>query len=92
MPGTGRYIARAEPAVSTVDASRPKYPPSSFRMGAYYLLRMIERSGGNLMYALASYNAGPGNVRAAGGIPDIPETQAYVPRVIDFYRQLGGVA
>ena len=27
---------------------------------------------------LASYNAGPGAVAAAGGVPDFPETQAYV--------------
>ena len=31
-------------------------------MGATYLSRMIRRSDGNLVYALASYNAGPGNL------------------------------
>lgn len=97
MPGTGAHIARIEPAVSAQDAARPKYPPSSYRMGAFYLLRMIERSAGNLVYALASYNAGPGNLDKwrrqfpnhghDAFIDAIPfeETRNYVRRVLGNY-------
>nr|WP_227993575.1 transglycosylase SLT domain-containing protein [Pseudactinotalea sp. HY160] len=35
-----------------------------------------------IKYALASYNAGPGRVLAAGGIPDIEETQNYVKKIM----------
>lgn len=61
MPGTARYVAKIEPSVSPEDASHLKHPIVSLRIGANYLMRMVERSGGNLVYALASYNAGPGN-------------------------------
>ncbi len=57
--------------------------------GARYLAWTIKEFG-SLELGLAAYNAGPGTVRAAGGIPNIEETQAYVPRVMDYYRRLGG--
>lgn len=40
--------------------------------------------------ALAAYNAGPGRVRRAGGIPRIRETQRYVKRVLALARAYGG--
>jgi soluble lytic murein transglycosylase-like protein len=59
--------------------------------GARYLAWTIDEFG-SIELGLAAYNAGPTRVREAGGIPEIEETQAYVPRVLDYYRQLGGVA
>lgn len=69
----------------------PRNPIENLRGGARYLAWTI-REFGSLELGVAAYNAGPNAVRNAGGIPDIPETRAYVPRVIDYYRQLGGVA
>ena len=34
----------------------------------------------------SGYNAGPGAVRRAGGVPNFPETQVYVQRVLKLYR------
>jgi soluble lytic murein transglycosylase-like protein len=31
---------------------------------------------------LAAYNAGPGRVRSAGGVPAIAETQNYVTQIV----------
>lgn len=62
MPGTAQWLETVEPAVSRDHAEHLTYPANSLRLGAYYLVRMLERSNGNVMYALASYNAGPGNV------------------------------
>lgn len=40
------------------------YKPSlNIRLGSQYLTNLIKRNEGNLIYALASYNAGEGNVR-----------------------------
>lgn len=69
----------------------PTDPIANLQGGARYLAWTI-REFGSLELGLAAYNAGPGTVRGAGGIPDIPETRAYVPRVMDYYRQLGGIA
>ena len=68
----------------------PWDPVQNLEGGARYLAWTI-REFGSTELGLAAYNAGPGRVREANGIPNIAETQAYVPRVLDYYRQLGGV-
>jgi soluble lytic murein transglycosylase-like protein len=45
-----------------------------------------------LVLSLAAYNAGPGAVRRAGGVPAYQETQNYVRKVISLYYQLSGAA
>ena len=40
------------------------------------------------MVALAAYNAGPGNVRKHGGIPDFDETKKYVKAASAYYKTL----
>ena len=37
---------------------------------------------GSYPLALAAYNAGPQTVRDKGGIPNYPETQAYIEKII----------
>ncbi|MGN6499104.1 MAG: lytic transglycosylase domain-containing protein [Tsuneonella sp.] len=71
MPGTARYLG--------VDAGDPF---ANLEGGARYLREQIDRFGGDLEKALAAYNAGPGRVEQAGGIPNIRETQAYVSAIM----------
>jgi len=44
--------------------------------------RQLDRFDGDVEKALAAYNAGPGRVAAAGGVPRIRETQTYVAAVM----------
>jgi len=51
--------------------------------GAQYLHNLMRRFDGDLMRALAAYNAGPAAVVHYGGVPPYPETQKYVAAVLD---------
>lgn len=57
-------------------------PLQSLNGGAKYLSQMMRRFGGDLQLALAAYNAGPGAVEKANGIPENGETPEYVKRVL----------
>jgi soluble lytic murein transglycosylase-like protein len=71
MPGTARYLG--------VDS---RDPFQNLEGGARYLREQLDRFGGNLEKALAAYNAGPGRVERAGGIPNIRETKQYVAAIM----------
>lgn len=71
MPGTARYLG--------VD---PRDPFANLEGGARYLREQLDRFGGDIEKALAAYNAGPGRVERAGGIPNIRETKQYVAAIM----------
>ncbi|OYX62344.1 MAG: transglycosylase [Sphingomonadales bacterium 32-64-17] len=71
MPGTARQLG--------VDASDPF---ANLEGGARYLREQLDRFDGDLEKALAAYNAGPGRVESAGGVPNIRETKAYVAAIM----------
>lgn len=56
-------------------------PQLNLEFGQDYLAAMKGVHGSDEL-ALASYNAGPGAVQKAGGIPAFPETQQYVQNVM----------
>ncbi|MFA6060825.1 MAG: lytic transglycosylase domain-containing protein [Taibaiella sp.] len=59
------------------------------RFGRDYLGAMLDRYDGDLNKALAAYNAGPGTVDKAGGVPNIPETQNYVKNILKTLNPIG---
>ena len=77
MPGTARDLGVADPFD----------PAQNVAGGGAYVAQMLARYD-DVRLALAAYNAGPGRVDRAGGIPAIPETQAYVDSVIDCFLAL----
>lgn len=60
-------------------------PVDNLEAGTRYISEMLELFEGDLILALAAYNAGPANVRRYGGVPPFPETQRYIDRVLKRY-------
>jgi len=97
MPATAEWVVSKEADLDTTLLSDLHEPRNSLQLGAYYLRRMIDRYDGNVVYALAAYNGGPGNVDTwrrnygDGSLEDfvetIPftETRNYVKRVLAHY-------
>ena len=71
MPGTARDLG--------VDSSDPF---ANLEGGARYLRQQLDRFDGDIERALAAYNAGPGRVIRANGVPRIRETQLYVTAIM----------
>lgn len=59
-----------------------KDPLLDIRMAAKYMKGKLKMYNGDYRLALASYNAGSGNVAKYGGIPPFKETQDYVNSVM----------
>jgi hypothetical protein len=65
-------------------------PTENIYGGAHYLKDLLTMFNNNVELALAGYNAGENAViRAGRRVPNYPETLAYVPKVISFYRTYG---
>jgi soluble lytic murein transglycosylase-like protein len=65
-------------------------PIQNINGGARYLKDLLAMFNNNVELALAGYNAGENAViRAGNRVPNYPETLAYVPKVIGFYRTYG---
>jgi soluble lytic murein transglycosylase-like protein len=62
-------------------ADDPTDPRQTIMAGSRYLRQLLNAHRGDLRLALASYNAGPGNVAKYRAIPPFKETRNYVKRV-----------
>ncbi|MEM1382793.1 MAG: transglycosylase SLT domain-containing protein [Pseudomonadota bacterium] len=79
MPGTARrYGVR--------DSFKPA---DNLRGAALYLSDLIEMFRGDLVLALAAYNAGENAVLRFNGVPPYSETRAYVPKVLGAFQVVG---
>ncbi|KZY42268.1 MAG: lytic transglycosylase domain-containing protein [Nitratireductor sp.] len=76
----------------------PEYYDSPYLQvegGARYLAAQLNTFYGNVVNALAAYNAGPGRVFEYGGVPPFKETQHYVTVIPERYNlylaRIGGI-
>jgi len=79
MPGTARYLG----------VTNRHDPNASIDGGARFLKEMLGKFGA-IHLALAAYNAGPGAVARARGIPQNRETPGYVRKVISRWKAIVG--
>ncbi len=72
MPGTAERF----------HVTDPFDPKQNIDAGAKYLKQLLDQYKGDTSLALAAYNAGPASTDTSSGIPDIPETKAYVDAIL----------
>lgn len=95
MPTTGQEIAGGMGWPANYKADDLYRPWVSIRLGARYLARQRDYFGGDMMAALAGYNAGPGNAQIwynlANQDPDLfleiiryEETRRYLSQISEF--------
>ena len=71
---------------ASLGVSDPLDPAQNLDGGARHLGQLLTLYGGDLVRALAAYNAGEGAVDRHGGVPPYRETRAYVKKVLERYR------
>ncbi len=75
-------LTQLMPATAAALGVDPRDPLANLDGGARYLRLLLDHFGGDLVKALAAYNAGVARVERAGGIPPIAETRAYVAAIL----------
>ena len=92
-PAGASGIAQFMPATAAAyGLGDPFDPEAAIDAQAHLMSDLLRQFGGNTSLALAAYNAGPGAVAPCQCVPAIPETQAYVARILGLMGGVGELA
>ncbi|MDX6604368.1 MAG: hypothetical protein QOF23_877 [Solirubrobacterales bacterium] len=81
-PAGAQGIAQFMPSTAAAYGLTDPYDPLAAIDAEAHLMSDLIRQFGSPELALAAYNAGPAPVEACRCVPDYPETQAYVSRIL----------
>jgi soluble lytic murein transglycosylase-like protein len=87
-----RGIAQFMPATARAYGLRDPFDAPAAIDAQAHLMADLLRQFGSVSLALAAYNAGPAPVAACHCVPAIPETQAYVARILGLMGGAGELA
>jgi hypothetical protein len=91
-PAGAQGIAQFIPSTAAAYDLRDPFDPAEAIDAEAHLMSDLLRQFGSPQLALAAYNAGPAPVEACHCVPAIPETQAYVTRILALLGGAGAIA
>lgn len=91
-PAGARGIAQFMPGTAASYGLRNPFDPAEAIDAQGHLMSDLLAKFGDPQLALAAYNAGPAPVEACDCVPDYPETQAYVSRILALLGGAGALA
>ena len=89
--GIAYGIAAFTPAAAAEYGLEDPFDPAAAIMAQAHLMSDLLGQFGSPALALAAYNAGPGAVGSCNCIPDYPETQAYVAKILGMLGGMGAI-
>lgn len=90
-PAGAQGIAQFMPATAASYGLRDPFDPVEAMDAQAHLMSDLIHQLGSSQLALAAYNAGPAPVEACDCVPSIPETKAYVTRILALLDGSGAV-
>lgn len=81
-PKGAEGIMQLMPATARAWCAAPCSPSQNIEAGTAYLQSLMQRYDGDIVKALAAYDAGPKAVDRFGGLPPYRETQSYVDAIL----------
>ena len=91
-PAGAQGIAQFMPATAAAYGLKDPFNPSEAIEAQAHLMSDLIHQFGSAQLALAAYNAGPAPVEDCDCVPDYPETQAYVSRILALLGGAGAIA
>lgn len=91
-PAGAQGIAQFIPSTAASYGLRDPFDPVAAIDAEAHLMSDLLRQLGSPQLALAAYNAGPASVEACNCVPAIPETTAYVSRILALLGGAGALA